>query len=49
MNRKTSQKTYTAEFREEAVKMIEEQQLSCRAAADKGTLAGLVNRASVIG
>lgn len=53
MSRKTPQKTYTAEFRREAVKMIQEQQLSYRAAADKlgvpeGTLAGWVNRSSVM-
>ena len=53
MSRKTPQKTYTAEFRKEAVKMIQEQQLSYRTAADKlgvpeGTLAGWVTRSRVI-
>ena len=48
MSRKTLQKTYTAEFRKKAVKMIQEQQLSYLAAADKLAVPGWVNRSSVI-
>jgi len=53
LSRKTPPKTYTAEFRKEAIKMIHEQQLSYRAATDKpgipeGALAGWVNCSSGI-